>query len=198
MAISLRYLKELPKTLEVLCQEAAEEGFRFMDKLAKEWKKGRNRFDAPGEILLGAFLNNELVAVDGLNIDPYANDVGMARLRHLYVLKQARRQGVAAALVRRLLEGARKAMNVARPEGHPNICLVLAKADGRNAMLVPILEDSAEAIGHQEYLFGLGKPGFTAHLLPCVGRFREVGQPHMSLHRCEFFVGQCGPYASVC
>jgi GNAT superfamily N-acetyltransferase len=107
--LSLRYLKELPKTLEVLCQEAAEEGFRFMDKLAKEWKTGRNRFDAPGEILLGAFLNSELVAVGGLNIDPYANDVGMARLRHLYVLKQARRQGVAAALVRRLLEDARKA-----------------------------------------------------------------------------------------
>ena len=106
---NLRHLKHLPPGLTLLRTEAAADGFRFLDRLVAEWDSGSNRFDAPGERLLGAFLDDRLVAIGGLNIDPYADEAGTARLRHVYVLKAERRRGLARMLVRRLLDDAREA-----------------------------------------------------------------------------------------
>lgn len=106
---TLRHLKNLPPGLTLLRTEAAADGFRFLDRLVTEWDAGSNRFDAPGELLLGAFLDYRLVAIGGLNIDPYADDAGTARLRHVYALKADRRRGLGRMLVRRLLEDAREA-----------------------------------------------------------------------------------------
>ncbi len=83
--------------------EAAHEGFHFLDRLVKEWQIGANRFEKRGELFLGASQEASLVAVCGLNRDPYADRPDIGRLRHLYVAPTARRQGVATALVRRLL-----------------------------------------------------------------------------------------------
>jgi GNAT superfamily N-acetyltransferase len=106
---TLRPLQNLPPGIALLRTQAAAEGFRFVDRLVTEWDAGNNRFDAPGEHLLGAFLNGRLVAIGGLNIDPYADEAGTARLRHVYVLKAERRRGLARRLLRRLLDDAREA-----------------------------------------------------------------------------------------
>jgi GNAT superfamily N-acetyltransferase len=96
-------LLDLPEGLGDLRAEAAEEGFRFLEKLATDWLSGTNRFAELGEVFLGAFQTTELVAVGGLNIDPYTDQAGIGRLRHLYVAKSARRAGLGTALVLRLL-----------------------------------------------------------------------------------------------
>lgn len=94
--------------METLRAEAAGEGFRFMDNLIGDWLSGANRFDRPGEHFLGAFQATGLLAVCGLNRDPFTDQDGVGRLRHLYVRKSARRRGVASMLVHQLLTEAEK------------------------------------------------------------------------------------------
>ncbi|MFC0409667.1 GNAT family N-acetyltransferase [Roseomonas elaeocarpi] len=93
-------LTALPEGLGVLRAEAAAEGFRFVERLVAAGAAG---FGGPGELLLGAFLGDELVAIGGLNRDPYVGDPGTARLRHLYVRPGFRRRGIASAIVQQLL-----------------------------------------------------------------------------------------------
>jgi GNAT superfamily N-acetyltransferase len=93
-------LPELPADrLAPLIAESEREGLRFVRRLAEEWSSGRNRFDRPGEALFGAGLDGRLVGVCGLNVDPYAGDPRVGRLRHLYVLAAHRRLGVGGQLV---------------------------------------------------------------------------------------------------
>lgn len=77
-----------------------------MTRLLAEWQSGANRFDKPGECLLGAFEHGRMIGIGGLTVDPYplASDVG--RLRRLYVANSARRRGVGAALIDALLRHA--------------------------------------------------------------------------------------------
>ena len=107
-------LAHLHPGLDVLRTEAEDEGFRFMGRLVAEWRSGVNRFDGPGEVLLGAFRGAELLAVCGLNRDPYAAGEGVGRLRHLYVRVAERRRGLASALVRAALERAGSAFHSVR------------------------------------------------------------------------------------
>ena len=86
--------------------EARLEGFAFIDRLVSDWESGANRFSAPGERLLGVFEIQEIVAVGGLNRDPYAAAPRVGRLRHVYVLERERRQGIASAIVQVLLASA--------------------------------------------------------------------------------------------
>lgn len=99
-------LLDLPFGIDELRTEAVGEGFRFMDKLVAEWHSDTNRFARPGEVLLGAFQGADLVAVGGVNRDPYADQDGIGRLRHLYVRKSDRRTGIGSALVQQLLNHA--------------------------------------------------------------------------------------------
>ena len=93
--------------LAALRQEAAREGFRFLERLVDDWAAGTNRFEASGEKLIGAFVGEQLVGVAGLNQEPYEPAPRRARLRHLYVLQAFRRRGVARTLVSHLLKEAR-------------------------------------------------------------------------------------------
>lgn len=102
----IRRLTRLPAAAASLVAAAEQEGFGFMTRLAAEWQSGANRFDRPGELLLGASTLSGLVALGGLNRDPYASAPGIGRLRHLYVLPGLRRQGIAAALVQSLIAAA--------------------------------------------------------------------------------------------
>ena len=114
MATRIVPLLDLPSGIEELCAEAAGEGFRFMDRLTSEWRSGINRFARPGEVLLGAFQAADLVAVGGLNRDPYANQDGVGRLRHLYVRRSTRHSGVGSVLVSTLLDRADNAFHSVR------------------------------------------------------------------------------------
>lgn len=105
---------DLPVGIEELRAEAAGEGFRFVDKLVSEWHSGTNRFSRPGETFLVAFRTTNLVACGGINRDPYTDEGGVGRLRHLYIRKSDRRSGVGSALVQQLLEHAESAFHLVR------------------------------------------------------------------------------------
>ena len=98
--------------LDPLVKLARVENVRFLDKLVNDYNTGENTFSAEGEALFTVFVGGELVAVGGLNINPYQalehhTRVGLiARLRRVYVHPGYRRRGIGAALVRRIELGA--------------------------------------------------------------------------------------------
>lgn len=92
--------------LRGLVSESLAEGYRFPESLLADLLSGANRFEGPGEVLLGAFSDVTLIAVGGLNRDPYAEESGVGRIRRVYVLPASRGTGVGALLVRALMAGA--------------------------------------------------------------------------------------------
>ena len=87
--------------------ESEQAGLSLVRRLVDEWRDGSNAFDRPGEAVFGARVDGRLVGVCGLNVDPYAGDVRVGRVRHLYVLVASRRLGVARALMAEIIEAAR-------------------------------------------------------------------------------------------
>ena len=93
--------------LDELQAEASAEGFHFIDTLVEQWASAENRFDHPGEILLGVIENHILIAVGGLNCDPFRNDPSIGRIRRVYVRRAWRSRGLGGILVTALLDHAR-------------------------------------------------------------------------------------------
>ena len=115
MAVIVQRLMELLSVqFEPLSIESVAEGYQFLRRMFDEWQDGNNRFCRPGETLLGAFSASMLVGVCGLNIDPYAREPGIGRLRHLYVLPAIRRQGVGQQLANHCIEAARPHFHLVR------------------------------------------------------------------------------------
>ena len=101
LVLALRRIIDLDTAmLAPLLEESRAEGFRFVERLATAWASGELRFDQPGEVLLGAYDDEDLIAVGGLTADPYASEPAVGRLRRVYVRPHARRQGVGRRLVR--------------------------------------------------------------------------------------------------
>ncbi len=88
--------------------EARKEGYKFLETLVNEWFSGENRFDAAGEILCGHLDRGVLVAVGGLNRDPFLADPKVGRIRRVYVRQAWRNQGIGGALLDTLLDVARQ------------------------------------------------------------------------------------------
>lgn len=112
--IEVRQVTDMVLGIDVLRTEASLQGFRFMDRLVEDWRAGTNRFDAPGELLAGAFRLGQLVGVGGINIDRYVDNAAVGRIRHVYVALNARRRGVASAVVRHLLAAANGRLDCVR------------------------------------------------------------------------------------
>ncbi|MCJ7550405.1 MAG: GNAT family N-acetyltransferase [Anaerolineae bacterium] len=90
----VRNLAALPEAdLKLLLQESRMQGFEFVNRLAAEYANGTNRLDGPGEVLFGVTCGGSLVAIGGLNRDPYAQHDYTGRVRRVYVLDQWRGQG---------------------------------------------------------------------------------------------------------
>jgi GNAT superfamily N-acetyltransferase len=99
---------ELPiPGIERLQQEASDGGYDFIETLVEDWASGTNRFDAPGETLCGCLDQGLLVAVGGLNCDPFAGRPDMGRIRRVYVRSAWRNRGIGGALVVALVDHAR-------------------------------------------------------------------------------------------
>jgi GNAT superfamily N-acetyltransferase len=100
-------LHDLPADgVRELLADSEASGSRIVRRLVDEWADGTNRFDRPGEALFAAWVAGRLVGVCGLNVDPYAGDARIGRVRHLYVLTPLRRHGVGRRLVARVIEAA--------------------------------------------------------------------------------------------
>lgn len=87
-----------------LIDASLAEGYSFVQRLWDEYQSGVNTFSDGGALLLGVFQNGALIAIGGVHPDPYLNDPAIGRIRHVYVLPQQRRRGIAGALVRALME----------------------------------------------------------------------------------------------
>lgn len=83
-----------------LIEASAAEGFRFLTRLKEEYLSGQKCFNGPGETLLGAYHQAELLGICGLTRDPYSNDPHTGRIRHLYIRPNARGHGIGSQLVR--------------------------------------------------------------------------------------------------
>lgn len=95
--------------LDSLVKQSKEDGFRFVDRLVNDYKNGINTFSHFGEGLFGVFNESGvLIAIGGLNIDPFSNEHFIGRLRRFYVSKEYRRNGVGSLLVKRIIDEAKK------------------------------------------------------------------------------------------
>ena len=108
VAVVVERLSELPaEALAPLVAESEQAGLRFVRRLAEEWADGRNRFDRPGEACFAALVDGRMVGVCGLNVDPYATEPAVGRVRHLYVLSAYRKLGVGRRLVAEVIAAGR-------------------------------------------------------------------------------------------
>jgi GNAT superfamily N-acetyltransferase len=94
--------------------ESEQEGWRFLRRLLNEWIGGSNRFDQPGEALFAACAGDEIISLCGLNVDPYAADSTIGRVRRLYVAQAFRGDGVGRGLVQMVVQFARSHFQVLR------------------------------------------------------------------------------------
>jgi GNAT superfamily N-acetyltransferase len=104
--------------LDELRVESLREGYRFIERLCREWASGANRFNAPGEALFLAFADGRVAGVCGLNRDPYAHDPRIGRVRRLYVTPSHRRSGLGRALLGAVVA-----------QAHPHFSLLLVRTD---------------------------------------------------------------------
>ena len=82
-----------------LRSESLAQHFNMLRRLAENWQSGKNRFSAPGEKLLGAFVGGQLVGICGLNVDPFSPQLRAGRIRHLYISDAFRRQNIGQQLL---------------------------------------------------------------------------------------------------
>ena len=95
--------------IESLIKESKEEGFRMIERLINDYKDGSNTFNKLGECLFGVFNEEDvLVAIGGLNKDPFSDRRYVGRLRRFYVSKGYRRKGIGSLLVTKIVEEANK------------------------------------------------------------------------------------------
>jgi GNAT superfamily N-acetyltransferase len=107
-------IETLPPDLAELELSSLRENFRAVERLRADWESGENRFTRPGEALFEGRCGQRLVAMGGLNRDPYAECETVGRLRHLYVVPELRRRGVGKAMVAAILEHARRSFGAVR------------------------------------------------------------------------------------
>lgn len=101
-------LEHLPlDRFAVMLAESEASGYRFLRRVVNEWESGANRFSRPGEALFVSEIEDQLVGICSLNIDPYLDDERVGRLRNVYVLARYRRDGIGRRLVTEAIAAAR-------------------------------------------------------------------------------------------
>lgn len=96
-----------------LVKESKKEGFRFLERLIDEYKDGTNSFNKPGEFIYGVYnAHGIVVAIGGLNIDPFTENQSIGRLRRFYVAADYRRKGIGALLLNEIISDAKRYYHV--------------------------------------------------------------------------------------
>lgn len=106
--VTIHAIQSLPEGVGGLRAESLAEGHDFVDRLVIGWEDGSNRFDRSGEVLLEVRRGSDLVGVGGLNVDPYSDEAGLGRIRHVYLSPSVRGTGVGQSLVMELVDHAGK------------------------------------------------------------------------------------------
>ena len=86
--------------VDALAAESLEEGFHFGTRWRDAVHAASTTADHTRLFFLGVFDDATLVALGGVTPDPYDEEPGLGRVRHVYVAAHARRRGIG----RRLLE----------------------------------------------------------------------------------------------
>jgi len=100
--------------IESLVDESRREGFGFVQRTIEEWTSGANRFSRTGEGLWGLVSGTELIGIGGLNVDPFIQDPGTGRVRHLYIRREYRRKGCATILMNTIIGQAKPHFHILR------------------------------------------------------------------------------------
>jgi GNAT superfamily N-acetyltransferase len=100
--------------IKSLVDESKQEGFGLVQRTIDDWSSGANRFSQTGEGFWGLLLGARLIGIGGLNIDPYVEDAGTGRVRHLYIRQAYRRSGCATLLMNTIIGQARRHFDLLR------------------------------------------------------------------------------------
>ncbi|MGP4040951.1 GNAT family N-acetyltransferase [Gracilibacillus sp. D59] len=100
--------------LDLLIDDSLSEGYKFIKRLVDEYTVGSNQFDKKGESLYVAKVDDEVIGIGGLNIDPYLNLPDVGRVRHLYVLRKNRGAGIGKKLLNTIIDEARGNFRIIR------------------------------------------------------------------------------------
>lgn len=103
-SVEPREVTGLPPGFARLRDASLAEGFRMLERLEQRHREGP--FDGPGEGLFAASEGDRLLGVAGVCVDPYLDDPGVGRVRHVYVDPAGRRRGIGRALLGRVVERA--------------------------------------------------------------------------------------------
>jgi len=107
LKLRIRCVKNLlNQDIRELLDESKKEGFNLINRLINDFKSGKNKFNKKGERLVVCEVDEKIVGICGLNIDPINSKRG--RIRRLYVLPQYRNKGVGRKLVKELIDYSKK------------------------------------------------------------------------------------------
>ena len=108
MTVEIKKIQDLKEVdVSKLLEESEAEGYRFLRRLVDQYEDGSNTFNKTGEVLYGVWdHHSQLVAIGGLNRDPYSTKEGVGRLRRFYISSTARREGIGTKLLQRILKDA--------------------------------------------------------------------------------------------
>jgi GNAT superfamily N-acetyltransferase len=107
VAINKHLASKVP-SIDILLSESEREGFAFLRRFVKNWQVGENRFDKSDESLFLAVEEGDVIGIGGLNIDPYAEDSQVGRVRHVYVASHFRRRGIGQKMVEQIINQAKQ------------------------------------------------------------------------------------------
>lgn len=100
----VRIGEALPDDLPALRDEAAAEGYRFVEGILEEWDAGRYAGEDERNTLLAVYREGVLAAIGAVTPDPYDPAPDLLRIRHVYVRPGCRREGVGRVLAGALIQ----------------------------------------------------------------------------------------------
>lgn len=100
----VRVGEALPDDLPALQDEAAAEGYRFVEGILEEWDAGRYAGADERNTLLAVYREGVLAAIGAVTPDPYDPAPNLLRIRHVYVRPRNRREGVGRVLASALIQ----------------------------------------------------------------------------------------------